>query len=130
MALLLIQCLDRAQLRLLCNGPWEEKSVPDWAEWHYAVVNVMPNVRATAISDAGSAAPIFHDRGFILSEIRVICRDVTNPAEPQPRRLPHIRTSRDMEHGSVDAIVVFAHVLDQEIDARKIRLKNCSQQRR
>jgi hypothetical protein len=82
MALLLFLSVDRAQSQVLCNAVTERKSAIFAREWNDLVLSVVSDVRTAAVSDAGTAAPILHDRYFVAPEIRVVGRNIADPSEP------------------------------------------------
>src|SRR5437660_12834091 len=96
---------------------WTEDSLSNRAERHDAVLRVMADVRAAAVRDARTAAPVGDDRLLVGGESGVVGEDVADPPEPDPRRAPDVRARGHMEHRAVDAVELLADVLDHEVDA-------------
>jgi len=80
----------------------------------------VPDVRSASESDARSPAPFLNDRHLVASEIRVVEGYVADPSEPQPGDFPDVRAAGDMEHRPINAIVVLADILDEQIDTGEI----------
>src|SRR5580765_3027873 len=77
-ALLLFRSLDRAQSSRHCNAVAEGKSAIFERERNNPVVNVMSDVGAAAIWNAGTVAPFLDYCGFITTEIGIIFGNFTD----------------------------------------------------
>src|SRR6476620_1060871 len=106
----------------------ERYSVVSPEERNHPVSRVVPDIGAASELDAGTDAPLLHDGGIVAPEIRVVRKDVADPAQAYPAYLPNAGPRSHMEHRTVDPVEMLADILDQQVHAREVRLKRCSEQ--
>ena len=100
------------------------------AERDHLVGGVVADVGAAAKPYARSRAPVGDDRFLVAAEVDVIGGNVRGAAEPYLGGLADVPVGSDVEHQPVDAIMMLANLLDQQLGAGEVRLQRRAEQMR
>ena len=98
-------------------------SPPDASERDDFVVDVVADVGATEIGDAGALAPMHGDLLLARTELRLVWRNGAAAAELDPGNPANARSAGEVQETSVDPVHVLAHLFEHEHVVAEVRLK-------